>query len=71
MAAIAQIGGEIISSNVLMEQCVRKSLSRMKPNLFLIKSMPTRTIRPWVQVGAHIEAGTPLTEGPLEIQKNY
>ena len=29
-------------SNVLMEQCVRKSLSRMKPNLFLIKSMPTR-----------------------------
>ncbi|MDD7281909.1 MAG: DNA-directed RNA polymerase subunit beta', partial [Erysipelotrichaceae bacterium] len=66
VAAIAQISGEIISIERI-EGTMRQEIMIQNENECVShKINANQTIRPWVQVGAKIEAGTALTEGPLD-----
>ena len=66
VAAIAQIGGEIISIERIDGTMRQEIIIQNETESVSHKINANQTIRPWVQVGAHIEAGTALTEGPLD-----
>ncbi len=66
VAAIAQITGEITSIERI-EGTMRQEVVITSANESVShKINANQTMRPWVQVGATIEAGEALTEGPLD-----
>ena len=57
---------KLLQLNVLKEQCAKKLLSQIEHESVSHKINANQSMRPWVQVGAKIEAGVALTEGPLD-----
>lgn len=66
VAVIAQITGEITSIERI-EGTMRQEVIVTNANESVShKINANQTLRPWVQVGATIQAGVAMTEGPLD-----
>ncbi len=66
VAVIAQISGEITSIERIEGTMRQEVIITSESESISHKINANQTMRPWVQVGEHIEAGTALTEGPLD-----
>ena len=66
VAVIAQISGEITSIERIEGTMRQEVIITSASESISHKINANQTMRPWVQVGEHIEAGTALTEGPLD-----
>ncbi len=66
VAAIAQISGEITSIERIEGTMRQEVIITSEKESVSHKINANQTMRPWVQVGATIEAGDALTEGPLD-----
>ncbi len=66
VAVIAQTSGEIVSIKRIDGTLRQEVIIKNDVESFSHKINANQTLRPWVQVGATIEAGQPLTEGPLD-----
>jgi DNA-directed RNA polymerase subunit beta' len=66
VAVIAQISGEITSIERIDGTLRQEVIVQGETESVSHKINANQTLRPWVSVGAKIEAGQPLTEGPLD-----
>lgn len=66
VAVIAQITGEIVSIKRIEGTMRQEVIIKNDTESVSHKINANQTLRPWVQVGQEIEAGQPLTEGPLD-----
>ncbi|MBB5182009.1 DNA-directed RNA polymerase subunit beta' [Catenisphaera adipataccumulans] len=66
VAVIAQISGEITSIERIEGTMRQEIIITSEKESVSHKVNANQTLRTWVKVGASIEAGTPLTEGPLD-----
>ena len=66
VAAIAQVSGQITSIERIDGTMRQEIMITNETESVSHKINANQTIRPWVKVGATIEAGTALTEGPLD-----
>ncbi len=66
VAVIAQISGEIVSIKRIDGTLRQEVEIKNETESVSHKINANQTLRPWVQVGQEIEAGQPLTEGPLD-----
>ena len=66
VAVIAQVSGVIESIERIEGTLRQEVVIRSQTEAVTHKINANQTLRPWVQVGAEIEAGQPLTEGPLD-----
>lgn len=66
VAVIAQVSGEIVSISRIENTMRQEVIIRSATEEVSHKINANQTLRPWVAVGAEIEAGQPLTEGPLD-----
>ena len=66
VAVIAQISGEITSIERIEGTMRQEVIITNEHESVSHKINANQSIRPWVQVGAKIEAGVALTEGPLD-----
>ena len=71
VAVIAHISGTIksierIEGTLRQEVIVEKTLPNGETETFSHKLNANQSLRPWVKVGEYIEAGTAITEGPLD-----
>ena len=66
VAVIAQITGEIVSIKRIDGTMRQEVIIKNETESVSHKINANQTLRPWVAVGQEIEAGQPLTEGPLD-----
>lgn len=66
VAAIAQISGEITSIERIEGTMRQEVIITNESESISHKINANQSMRPWVQVGAQIQAGEALTEGPLD-----
>lgn len=66
VAVIAQISGEITSIERIDGTLRQEIIVTNETESVSHKINANQTLRPWVKVGASIEAGQPMTEGPLD-----
>ena len=66
VAVIAQISGEITSIERIEGTMRQEVIITIEHESVSHKINANQSMRPWVQVGAKIEAGVALTEGPLD-----
>ena len=66
VAAIAQISGEITSIERIEGTMRQEVIITNEHESVSHKINANQSMRPWVQIGAKIEAGVALTEGPLD-----
>ena len=66
VAVISQITGEIVSIKRIEGTMRQEVIIKNETESVSHKINANQTLRPWVQVGKEIEAGQPLTEGPLD-----
>ncbi len=66
VAVIAQISGEITSIERIDGTLRQEIIVTNETESVSHKINANQTLRPWVKVGAQIEAGQPMTEGPLD-----
>lgn len=66
VAVIAQISGEITSIERIEGTMRQEVIITNEHESVSHKINANQSMRPWVQVGAKIEAGVALTEGPLD-----
>ena len=66
VAVIAQISGEITSIERIEGTLRQEVIITNETESVSHKINANQTLRPWVQKGAQIEAGQPMTEGPLD-----
>ncbi len=66
VAVIAQISGQITAIERIDNTLRQEIIITNETESVSHKINANQTLRPWVKVGAEIEAGQPLTEGPLD-----
>ena len=66
VAVIAQISGQITAIERIDNTLRQEITITNETESVSHKINANQTLRPWVKVGAEIEAGEPLTEGPLD-----
>lgn len=70
VAVIAQISGQITSIERIDGTLRQEIIVTNDTESVSHKINANQTLRPWVTVGAEIEAGQPMTEGPLD-RRNF